>query len=128
VREICDIVHRNGGQVYIDGANLNALVGLAQPGEFGGNVSHLNLHKTFCNTHVGGGSGVGPVGVKAHLAPFLLGHAAVGLEGVGAVSAAPILGECVSCVLDQLKQRLIAILERIERAPKSASMKSVDAS
>ncbi len=71
VTEVCDAVHEAGGQVYIDGANLNALVGVAQPGKFGGDVSHLNLHKTFCIPHGGGGPGVGPVGVRAHLAPFL---------------------------------------------------------
>jgi glycine dehydrogenase len=71
IREICDIVHRHGGQVYLDGANLNALVGLARPGRFGADVSHLNLHKTFCIPHGGGGPGVGPVAVRAHLAPFL---------------------------------------------------------
>ncbi|RLP75366.1 glycine dehydrogenase (aminomethyl-transferring) [Mycetocola tolaasinivorans] len=75
VREVCDAVHAAGGQVYIDGANLNALVGLAKPGEFGGDVSHLNLHKTFCIPHGGGGPGVGPVAVRAHLAPFLPGDA-----------------------------------------------------
>ena len=89
VREITDIVHAHGGQVYIDGANLNAMVGLCGPGHFGGDVSHLNLHKTFCIPHGGGGPGVGPIGVKAHLAPFLPGHASVGLEGIGAVAAAP---------------------------------------
>ncbi|MFU2487584.1 aminomethyl-transferring glycine dehydrogenase [Thauera sp. WH-1] len=89
VREITDIVHAHGGQVYIDGANLNAMVGLCGPGHFGGDVSHLNLHKTFCIPHGGGGPGVGPIGVKAHLAPFLPGHAAVGLKGIGAVAAAP---------------------------------------
>ncbi len=73
VREVCDLVHAAGGQVYIDGANLNALVGLARPGEFGGDVSHLNLHKTFCIPHGGGGPGVGPIGVAAHLAPYLPG-------------------------------------------------------
>ncbi len=71
VREVCGKVHQAGGQVYIDGANLNALVGLAQPGEFGGDVSHLNLHKTFCIPHGGGGPGVGPVAVAEHLKPFL---------------------------------------------------------
>jgi glycine dehydrogenase len=76
VRQVCDAVHAAGGQVYIDGANLNALVGLAQPGKFGGDVSHLNLHKTFCIPHGGGGPGVGPVAVKSHLAPFLPGDAA----------------------------------------------------
>ncbi len=89
VREITDIVHAHGGQVYIDGANLNAMVGLCGPGQFGGDVSHLNLHKTFCIPHGGGGPGVGPIGVKAHLAPFLPGHGAVGLKGIGAVAAAP---------------------------------------
>ncbi|MFV0254077.1 MAG: aminomethyl-transferring glycine dehydrogenase [Beutenbergiaceae bacterium] len=76
VRQVCDEVHAAGGQVYIDGANLNALVGLAQPGQFGGDVSHLNLHKTFCIPHGGGGPGVGPVAVRAHLAPYLPGDAA----------------------------------------------------
>jgi glycine dehydrogenase len=76
VREVCDAVHAAGGQVYVDGANLNALVGLAQPGKFGGDVSHLNLHKTFCIPHGGGGPGVGPVAAKAHLAPFMPGDAA----------------------------------------------------
>ncbi|MBS0552396.1 MAG: glycine dehydrogenase (aminomethyl-transferring), partial [Proteobacteria bacterium] len=89
VREITDIVHAHGGQVYIDGANMNAMVGLCGPGTFGGDVSHLNLHKTFCIPHGGGGPGVGPIGVKAHLAPFLPGHASTGLKGIGAVSAAP---------------------------------------
>ena len=74
IRRICEIVHAHGGQVYVDGANLNALVGLAAPGEFGADVSHLNLHKTFCIPHGGGGPGVGPIGVGAHLAPFLPGH------------------------------------------------------
>lgn len=81
VREVCDSVHAAGGQVYIDGANLNALVGLAQPGKFGGDVSHLNLHKTFCIPHGGGGPGVGPVAAKAHLAPFMPGNAAAWTEG-----------------------------------------------
>jgi len=89
VREICELVHARGGQVYIDGANLNAMVGLCQPGQFGGDVSHLNLHKTFCIPHGGGGPGVGPVAVKAHLAPFLPGHDVAGVPGIGAVSAAP---------------------------------------
>lgn len=88
VREICDIVHAHGGQVYIDGANMNAMVGLCAPGHFGGDVSHLNLHKTFCIPHGGGGPGVGPIGVKSHLAPFLPGHRA--LENHAApVCAAP---------------------------------------
>ena len=74
IARICEIVHAHGGQVYVDGANLNALVGLAAPGDFGADVSHLNLHKTFCIPHGGGGPGVGPVACKAHLAPFLPGH------------------------------------------------------
>ena len=74
IKRICEIVHGAGGQVYVDGANLNAMVGLAAPGHFGADVSHLNLHKTFCIPHGGGGPGVGPVAVKAHLAPFLPGH------------------------------------------------------
>ncbi|KTT19713.1 aminomethyl-transferring glycine dehydrogenase [Pseudomonas fulva] len=88
IGEICAIVHDNGGQVYIDGANMNAMVGLCAPGKFGGDVSHLNLHKTFCIPHGGGGPGVGPIGVKSHLAPFLPGHAALG-TAEGAVCAAP---------------------------------------
>jgi glycine dehydrogenase len=88
VREVCDIVHRHGGQVYIDGANMNAMVGLCRPGRFGGDVSHLNLHKTFCIPHGGGGPGVGPVCVKAHLAPFLPGHR-FGAKGIGPVASAP---------------------------------------
>ena len=92
--EACDIVHENGGQVYLDGANLNAMVGLAKPGKFGGDVSHLNLHKTFAIPHGGGGPGVGPIGVKKHLAPFLPGHGLVPdqdghRDGVGAVASAP---------------------------------------
>jgi glycine dehydrogenase len=79
VREVCDLVHDAGGQVYIDGANLNALVGLARPGEFGGDVSHLNLHKTFCIPHGGGGPGVGPVAVAEHLVPFLPGDPTPGV-------------------------------------------------
>jgi len=93
VREVCEIVHAHGGQVYIDGANMNAQVGLTRPGDFGGDVSHLNLHKTFCIPHGGGGPGMGPIGVKAHLAPFVSNHVVKPLEGVedgcGAVSAAP---------------------------------------
>lgn len=88
VKEICDITHENGGQVYLDGANLNAMVGLAKPGEIGSDVSHLNLHKTFAIPHGGGGPGMGPIGVRAHLAPFLPGDPR-GDEGEGAVSAAP---------------------------------------
>ncbi len=85
VTEVCDAVHAAGGQVYVDGANLNALVGLAQPGKFGGDVSHLNLHKTFCIPHGGGGPGVGPVAAKAHLAPFMPGDANASgtIEGTG---------------------------------------------
>ncbi|MFM1904257.1 MAG: hypothetical protein RLZZ440_2157 [Planctomycetota bacterium] len=92
VKRLCEIVHAHGGRVYVDGANLNALVGLAAPGEFGGDVSHLNLHKTFCIPHGGGGPGVGPVCVVEDLAPFLPCHATGGLTGgpVGAVSAAPL--------------------------------------
>jgi glycine dehydrogenase len=92
VTEVCDLVHAAGGQVYVDGANLNALVGLARPGRFGADVSHLNLHKTFCIPHGGGGPGVGPVAVRAHLAPFLPGSAAPGAKrdtGTGPVAAAP---------------------------------------
>ena len=88
VREVCKITHDHGGQVYIDGANMNALVGLVKPGEIGGDVSHLNLHKTFAIPHGGGGPGMGPIGVKAHLAPFLPGHPETG-GTEGPVSAAP---------------------------------------
>ena len=90
IGEICAAVHDAGGQVYVDGANLNALVGVARPGRFGADVSHLNLHKTFCIPHGGGGPGVGPIGVRAHLAPFLPGHPLGGEpQPVGPVSAAP---------------------------------------
>jgi glycine dehydrogenase len=89
IRDVCAAVHDAGGQVYVDGANLNALVGLARPGAFGGDVSHLNLHKTFCIPHGGGGPGVGPVAVAEHLAPFLPGGDGVDGVRVGAVSAAP---------------------------------------
>ena len=94
IRDICDIVHAHGGQVYVDGANLNAMVGLAAPGHFGADVSHLNLHKTFCIPHGGGGPGVGPVAVKAHLAPFLPGHRALSpadraANAIGPVAAGP---------------------------------------
>lgn len=93
ITELCEIVHTHGGQVYVDGANLNALVGFAKPGEFGGDVSHLNLHKTFCIPHGGGGPGVGPVAVRAHLAPYLPSHGlhpdAAKREGIGPISAAP---------------------------------------
>ena len=88
--EICDIVHRHGGQVYLDGANMNAMVGIAEPGLFGSDVSHFNLHKTFAIPHGGGGPGVGPIGVKSHLAPYLPGHSLVpGLAGGGPVASAP---------------------------------------
>jgi glycine dehydrogenase len=93
ITEICDVVHEHGGQVYVDGANLNALVGVARPGWFGGDISHLNLHKTFCIPHGGGGPGVGPVAARAHLAPFLPNHPATPeagpATGPGPVSAAP---------------------------------------
>ena len=93
VKEICALVHRHGGRVYVDGANMNALVGVAAPGEFGGDVSHLNLHKTFCIPHGGGGPGVGPTCVVADLVPYLPGHRSAGIgtdAQVGAVSAAPL--------------------------------------
>ena len=92
VKALCALVHQHGGRVYVDGANMNALVGVAAPGEFGGDVSHLNLHKTFCIPHGGGGPGVGPVCVVEDLVPFLPGHATAGVavNGVGAVSAAPL--------------------------------------
>ncbi|MDR6428307.1 glycine dehydrogenase [Variovorax paradoxus] len=92
VKELCGLVHEHGGRVYVDGANMNALVGVAAPGEFGGDVSHLNLHKTFCIPHGGGGPGVGPVCVVEDLVPYLPGHATAGVasNGVGAVSAAPL--------------------------------------
>ena len=93
ITRICDMIHDAGGQVYLDGANMNALVGLAQPGAFGSDVSHLNLHKTFCIPHGGGGPGVGPIGVRSHLAPFLPNHGTVAeagpVTGIGPVSAAP---------------------------------------
>ena len=92
IREICDIVHQHGGQVYMDGANMNAMVGICRPGDFGPDVCHLNLHKTFCIPHGGGGPGMGPIGVKAHLVPFLPTHPVVpvsGKDGIGPVSAAP---------------------------------------
>src|SRR5262245_297096 len=92
IQSICDIVHRHGGQVYMDGANMNAQVGLCRPGDFGPDVCHLNLHKTFCIPHGGGGPGLGPLCVAAPLAPFLPGHPVVrtgGAQGTGPVSAAP---------------------------------------
>ncbi len=92
IKDICAIIHEHGGQVYLDGANMNAMVGVSRPGDIGADVCHLNLHKTFCIPHGGGGPGMGPIGVNAHLAPFLPGHSVVDLGGdqrIGAVSAAP---------------------------------------
>ncbi|MEK6644540.1 MAG: aminomethyl-transferring glycine dehydrogenase, partial [Planctomycetota bacterium] len=94
IRDLCDIVHQHGGQVYMDGANMNAQVGLCRPGDIGADVCHLNLHKTFCIPHGGGGPGMGPIGVAAHLAPFLPGHPVIkpdtaGEKAIGPVSAAP---------------------------------------
>ncbi|MCP8462862.1 aminomethyl-transferring glycine dehydrogenase [Pseudomonas sp. ZM23] len=93
IREICEVIHNHGGQVYMDGANLNAQVGLARPADIGADVSHMNLHKTFCIPHGGGGPGMGPIGVKKHLAPFVANHPVIRIEGPnplnGAVSAAP---------------------------------------
>src|SRR5205085_12387122 len=93
IAELCAKVHDAGGQVYVDGANLNALLGYARPGRFGADVSHLNLHKTFCIPHGGGGPGVGPVAARSHLAPYLPshpGHPVVDRrEGIGPISAAP---------------------------------------
>ncbi|MGO4841177.1 glycine dehydrogenase (aminomethyl-transferring), partial [Rhizobiaceae sp. 2RAB30] len=96
VQEICAAIHQHGGQVYLDGANLNALVGLARPGDLGADVCHMNLHKTFCIPHGGGGPGIGPIGVKAHLQPFLPGHVsgstshAVSAARYGSASILPI--------------------------------------
>src|SRR5690606_18768102 len=107
VKELCQIVHQHGGRVYVDGANMNALVGVAAPGEFGGDVSHLNLHKTFCIPHGGGGPGVGPVCVVEDLVPYLPTHgtaAAMGaLSGAGPspTASAPLGGseaQAVACV------------------------------
>ena len=92
IREICEVVHRHGGQVYLDGANMNAQVGLCRPGDYGADVCHLNLHKTFCIPHGGGGPGMGPICVAEHLAPFLPTHPVVavgGEKGIGPVAAAP---------------------------------------
>jgi glycine dehydrogenase len=92
IAEICRIVHEHGGQVYMDGANMNAMVGLCRPADIGADVCHLNLHKTFCIPHGGGGPGMGPIGVASHLVPFLPGHSVIPQDGrsaVGAVSAAP---------------------------------------
>jgi glycine dehydrogenase len=92
IQEVCEIVHKHGGQVYMDGANMNAQIGLCRPGDFGADVCHLNLHKTFCIPHGGGGPGMGPIGVAAHLAPYLPSHPLVrvgGAQGIGPISAAP---------------------------------------
>src|SRR3989475_1516338 len=92
VRRVCRLVHDYGGQVYMDGANMNAQVGLCRPGDIGADVCHLNLHKTFCIPHGGGGPGMGPIGVAAHLTPFLPGHPVTNLGGkdsVGPIAAAP---------------------------------------
>src|SRR6185436_958584 len=92
ITDVCRIVHEHGGQVYVDGANMNAMVGLCRPGDIGADVCHLNLHKTFCIPHGGGGPGMGPIGVAKHLAPFLPGHPVVatgGAAAIGPVSAAP---------------------------------------
>ncbi|MEY3656232.1 MAG: glycine dehydrogenase [Actinomycetota bacterium] len=98
IGEICSIIHDNGGQVYVDGANMNALVGTAQPGKFGADVSHLNLHKTFCIPHGGGGPGVGPVAVRAHLAPFLPGNPLSDDSPVGPISAAMYGSASILCI------------------------------
>ena len=92
IKDICATIHEHGGQVYLDGANMNAMVGLCRPGDIGGDVCHLNLHKTFCIPHGGGGPGMGPIGVAKHLAPFLPGNAVIktgGAQAIGGVSAAP---------------------------------------
>ena len=102
IREICNIIHDNGGQVYLDGANMNAQVGITSPGFIGADVSHLNLHKTFAIPHGGGGPGMGPIGVKSHLAPFLPDHALINVDettaGNGAVSAAPYGSAGILCI------------------------------
>ena len=98
IGEICAIIHDNGGQVYVDGANMNALVGTAQPGKFGADVSHLNLHKTFCIPHGGGGPGVGPVAVRSHLAPFLPGNPINNESAVGPISAAMYGSASILCI------------------------------
>jgi len=102
IAEICNIIHANGGQVYLDGANMNAQVGITSPGFIGADVSHLNLHKTFAIPHGGGGPGMGPIGVKAHLAPFLPDHAIINVDestsGNGAVSAAPYGSAGILCI------------------------------
>ncbi|QOD02675.1 aminomethyl-transferring glycine dehydrogenase [Pseudarthrobacter sp. BIM B-2242] len=121
VTEICDAVHAAGGQVYVDGANLNALVGLAQPGKFGGDVSHLNLHKTFCIPHGGGGPGVGPVAAKAHLAPFMPGDAnkAAHQEGHGVAISASNFGSAGVLPISWAYVKLMGA-EGLKEATKSA--------
>ena len=124
-------MHRHGGRVYVDGANMNALVGVAAPGEFGGDVSHLNLHKTFCIPHGGGGPGVGPVCVVEDLVPFLpghrshaaatqVGHGAVAAHAVGAVSAAP-LGNAAVLPISWMYMRMMGAegLQRGHRGRRS---------
>ncbi|WP_288255104.1 aminomethyl-transferring glycine dehydrogenase [uncultured Hydrogenophaga sp.] len=120
VKELCALVHQHGGRVYVDGANMNALVGVAAPGEFGGDVSHLNLHKTFCIPHGGGGPGVGPVCVVEDLVPFLPGHAAGGLpvNGVGAISAAP-LGNAAVLPISWMYIRMMGA-DGLQRATEAA--------
>jgi glycine dehydrogenase len=119
VKELCEIVHRHGGRVYVDGANMNALVGLAAPGEFGGDVSHLNLHKTFCIPHGGGGPGVGPVCVVADLLPFLPAAPASGASApVGPVSAAP-LGNAAVLPISWMYMRMMGA-EGLRAATESA--------
>jgi glycine dehydrogenase len=111
VKELCALVHKHGGRVYVDGANMNALVGVAAPGEFGGDVSHLNLHKTFCIPHGGGGPGVGPTCVVADLVPFLPAHRAAGIgtnQQVGAVSAAP-LGNAAVLPISWMYMRMMGV-------------------
>ena len=120
VKQLCDLVHQHGGRVYVDGANMNALVGVAAPGEFGGDVSHLNLHKTFCIPHGGGGPGVGPVCVVEDLVPYLPGHATGGVpvNGVGAVSAAP-LGNAAVLPISWMYCRMMGA-EGLKHATESA--------
>ncbi|MEJ8836286.1 aminomethyl-transferring glycine dehydrogenase [Ramlibacter sp. AN1133] len=120
VKELCALVHQHGGRVYVDGANMNALVGVAAPGEFGGDVSHLNLHKTFCIPHGGGGPGVGPVCVVEDLVPFLPGHKAGGLpeHPVGAISAAP-LGNAAVLPISWMYCRMMGA-EGLTRATETA--------
>src|SRR5207237_8627602 len=123
IREICAVVHDHGGQVYLDGANLNALVGIARPGKFGADVSHLNLHKTFCIPHGGGGPGVGPIGVRAHLAPFLPNHplrAEAGpATGGGAISPAP---SCSAGILPILCWYITLSGADVPRAPSEGAI------